>query len=276
MPPARQFWSAMILAFVSIASVLGGISLSLAENVSSETNFLPTSTNTQNILSIPTLVTITSTLPPPINSPLPSNTALPTSTPLPAQSCPQPPAGWSPIITHNGDTLQIIATIYKSTPAELRAINCLLVDSLVPNTTLYVPPFSIISTATISTISFNTSITCAPPIGWVKTYTVKSGDTLFSIAQSFGVLLSSLQTANCIGSNYLIFAGQLLWVPNIPTRTPTAPSNPSATNTAIILPTDPLTHTALPFTATIFPSNTPVPSTITPLPTLTASPTAIP
>ena len=47
-------------------------------------------------------------------------------------------------------------------------------------------------------------------------------------------------------------------------------------------PTDPLTETALPFTATVQPSNTPVPNTptvaptVTAIPTLTVSPTAFP
>jgi LysM repeat protein len=267
MSSTRQFWNALALAVISLISVLGGISLSLAENVSTKTEFIPSPTETQiqSVLVVPTLVTITPTLPEPINTSTPSETATLTNTPLPAPSCPPPPSTWAPITTHTGDTLQTIAIIYKTTPEQIKAINCLLVDTLIPNTTLYVPILA------ASTAVTNTVLACGAPAGWVKNYSVQPGNTLFSISQSFGVPLATMQKANCIGNDYLILVGQVLWVPNVPTRTPTLaqvfiPSSTSAINTN---PTEPLTLTPLPYTATYVPTNTPQP-------TLTASPTAIP
>jgi len=79
-----------------------------------------------------------------------------------------------------------------------------------------------------------------------------------------------LQKVNC-KTTELIFTGEVLWVPNVATRTPYPTLLPGVT--ASPYPTDPLTETALPFTLTVIPSNTPVPNTSTPVPTFTAIPT---
>ena len=124
-----------------------------------------------------------------------------------------------------------------------------------------------------------TKIKCGPPPGWVI-YVVRYGDTLYSLGLAFGVSVRQLQTANCMGSSALIRTGQNLWVPNVPTRTPspapahtgtptqvpsaTAPSDtppPSATPT---LPPTP-TGTAIP-SDTAVPTNTAVPTDTPPAP----------
>jgi peptidoglycan/xylan/chitin deacetylase (PgdA/CDA1 family) len=46
-----------------------------------------------------------------------------------------------------------------------------------------------------------------------KTYTVKSGDTLYSIARTYGVTVSALAAANNITNYSLIYVGQVLIIP---------------------------------------------------------------
>jgi uncharacterized protein len=69
-----------------------------------------------------------------------------------------------------------------------------------------------------------TQVVCgAPPASWVR-YTVRSGDTLYGLSLTYGVSMAQIQTANCLQTTTLI-TGQVLYVPNVPTRTlvPTLP-----------------------------------------------------
>jgi len=166
-----------------------------------------------------------------------------------------PPVGWIRIIAGAADTIYSIAQRYKTTAESLSAANCLLSAELPAGYALYVPP---VPTVTV--------IPCGPPIGWVRTHIVQPGDTLFRIALSYGTTYPQLQRANCMGSSTIIYAGQRLWVPNVPTRTPI----PGTTNVPD-LPTS--TNTSLPVATTVTPSST-LPPTETF--TVTPSPTAIP
>ena len=261
----RQFASAFLLAFFSALIVLGGLSLSLAEINNPIVLIQPTNTS----FSTPRPLTATSTLSFFADTFTPTNTSLPTDTPQPAPSCPQPPVYWIAVAVFPNDTLNLLAARYNTTPELLRSVNCLLTDSLVPGSSLFVPP-----------VPTKTPVRCGPPAGWVKGYTVRPGDTLFSIAQSYGIPLPTLKTANCKDDRNLIFSGEVLWVPNIPTRTPTA--SPTIIPDYVTMnPTEPLTPTYLPFTGTPAPTHTSppptntLPFTLTPPPTLTASPTAL-
>lgn len=92
-------------------------------------------------------------------------------------------------------------TLPTNTPA-------LPVTSTLPPVTLAIPPTA-------------TSTPCAPRADWTDSYTIQSGDTLFSIAQRYGLSLAQLQTGNCITDANQIFAGQTLRVPFVaPTSTP--------------------------------------------------------
>jgi LysM repeat protein len=261
----RDLGNALVVTVVSVGLMLGALSISLVE-------FVPEAapTATSLLLPSPMPLTPTSTLPPTF-TPETALDTVPTPTLLLAaspSSCP-PPAGWGPIVIRPSDTLDSIATNYRTTSAQLRSANCLVSDGLVVGAVLYVPP-----------VPTNTFVACSSgAVGWVRNYTVRRGDTLYSIASNYSTTASLLKQVNCRTSD-IIYAGEILWVPNVPTRTPTPSPLPGTTNTPH--PTDPLTLTALPFTATVAPSNTPVPSTptpaptATPVPTLTASPTAFP
>lgn len=74
------------------------------------------------------------------------------------------------------------------------------------------------ATATLTVIPVDMSI-CVVPNGWL-TYRVQYGDTLFSIAQSVGLPLLDLQTANCIINPNQIIVGQIISVPRLPNLIP--------------------------------------------------------
>ncbi len=254
----RDFGNAAIVALVSIGLILGALSISLVE-------FVPTAPTamTDSLFPAPAIVTATD-MPEPGISTFPAGV---TSTGI-SSSC-QPPSGWGQIVIQGSDTLDIIAARYRTSKELLRAANCLLSDSLVAGTVLYVPP-----TPTSTSAGCNQGAA-----GWVKAYVVKPGDTFYSIATNHYTTANQIKSVNCRISD-IIYSGEVLWAPNVATRTPVPAPPPGTTVTPH--PTDPLTETALPFTATVLPSNTTVPSTpttaptATPIPTTTASPTVIP
>jgi LysM repeat protein len=266
MQSLRQLGGGVIIALLSVILVIGGISLALAETLPSRATpspipptislDFPTATSTVMVVSsetetlIPTL-TATSTL-------SVTDTAFATNTLFIEASC-VPPTGWIRIYTASGDTVYALAQRYKTTAENLGAANCLSSFDIPVGLALYVPP---VPTVTV--------IPCGPPAGYVRRYVVQPGDTLYHIATAYGITYPQLQRANCMGSSVTIYPGQLLWVPNVPTRTPvpgitvipdfptgtataTFTSTPTSTNTSTATPTS--TATAVP---TFTPSNTPI------------------
>lgn len=86
----------------------------------------------------------------------------------------------------------------------------------------------------------DTPAACVPtqPNGW-QTYTIRSGETLFRIAQGSGSSIDELSRVNCIDNPAVIIAGTTLFVPRIPviavppTAVPTAvPTEPIVTEEA--------------------------------------------
>jgi LysM repeat protein len=122
------------------------------------------------------------------------------------------PLGWTLYTVQPGDTLESLAQSYNATIEVLIHANCLATQELIPGTRFYVP----------GPPAAESPIQCGAPSDWIF-YTVQPGDTLLSIAQTYGVTIAELQVANCLGSSTLIRAGQRVFVPNvrIPTPTPT-------------------------------------------------------
>jgi len=254
----RQFGMAILVGIISLGLVVGGFSLALSESFTQ-----PLSTPTESLPTVP--VFLTATLSPAATLP-PTDLPTLTNTPLPPPAC-IPPSGWMAVAVQPGDTLAGMAVRYNTTPALLSQANCLLSETLVPGTTLFVPPILV----------NNTPIPCGPPFGWTR-YTVQPGDTLFRIATMYGTTVSLLQQANCLGNSTAIRAGQLLWVPNVPPRTPIPSNTPGVTlvpefsTPTEIPPTEPLTETPPP-TSTSAPTSTTAPTEPPPAsPTLTPFP----
>lgn len=260
----RELGAALIVAFVSVGLVLGALSISLVEFIPADT---PTPTFVLPASPIPVTTTSTSLPTTTLDPTLPTQTFTATNTVIAPVAC-QPPAGWIPISIQLNDTLDSLAVRYNIDKNQLRNANCLLSDTLPPGSLFYVPP-----------APTSTTISCsAGAVGWVKSYTVKPNDTLYAIATNHYTNVLLLQKVNCKFTD-LIKTGEVLWVPNVATRTPFPTPLPGVTPSPY--PTDPLTLTALPFTSTVIPSNTPIPNTATTVPsptavpTLTASPTSI-
>src|SRR5687768_17497387 len=253
MQSLRQLGLGLIIAIVSIVLVVGGIMLALAESLP------PPSTPTQIPATLPQSFPTPTITASPIQSETPTATqtvtAPSTDTLVAATTTPcSPPIGWIRIIAVADDTIYSVAQRYKTTAENLSAANCLLSADLPAAYALYVPP---VPTVTV--------IPCGPPIGWVRTHIVQRGDTLFRIALSYGITYPQLQRANCMGSSTIIYAGQRLWVPNVPTRTPT-PGVPTSTNTSTPTTEVPTSTDTPTSTFTVTPSLTPT-LTNTPLTT---------
>ncbi len=219
MSSMRQLGSGLLYALVSVVLVVGGLSLALAEGgINAPPTGLPSST-----------------------SPVPSagSTAAPGPTPIPSVA---PSA-----------TVQVViptATGVVIVPSATAIV-------IVPSATGYVQPAPSLRPVASSTRPvYATAISCGPYYGWIRNYTVQPGDTLFHIATLYRTTVSALQVANC-KSTAIIFPGEHLWVPNVPTITPGVTLIPTfATSTPV--PTEPLTLTPVPsyFTETAIPTET--------------------
>lgn len=236
----RGFSNALAAALISIGLTIGSLSISLVEFVpqssATPTNILPPSP--APLTATPTS-TLTFTPIAALESLTPSVTPTFTSTNTPPASC-HPPSGWRQIVIQAGETLDGIAARYRISKDDLRAANCLLSDTLVADTVLYAPP-----AVTSSPVVCNQGA-----VGWVKNYVVNANETLYGISTNHYTTVDLLKKVNCRTSD-LIYPGEILWVPNVATRTPNPTPLPG--NTMTPEPTEPLTETALPFTFTPLP-----------------------
>ncbi len=103
------------------------------------------------------------------------------------------PTDTSTYTVKGGDTLWKIAKTYNTTVNELKAANSLMSDNLTIGQTLTIPT---------TTTSTNTG----------TTYTVKPGDSLWKIANTFGTTVDNLKNINNLTSNTLMI-GQVLTIP---------------------------------------------------------------
>jgi LysM repeat protein len=83
-----------------------------------------------------------------------------------------------------------------------------------------------------------TATTCGAPGSW-GTYAVKPGDTLYALSQKFGITVSQLQQANCMGQSTLLKVGQKLRVPPGPPAPPLAATSTPGVPTPTPFPTVP-------------------------------------
>jgi len=243
MQTARQMGSGLLYALVSFVLVVGGLSLALAEG----DNKPLSPTITLSPTALPQTLTPTSSTPTPLTQAVITLTPLiissPTSTISSLVNC-TPPFGWVLVTVQPGESLSSLASRYQITPEVLEQANCLSTQSLPPGYGIFIPPQSTYTT-----------IPCGPFPGWIRGYVVQPGDTLFHIATVFRTTVSAMERANCKSNSNIIFAGDRLWVPNVPTITPGVTFIPIF-DTPTEIPTEPLTLTPLPFTASPFPTYT--------------------
>lgn len=113
---------------------------------------------------------------------------------IPKKSAPEIPSG-NTYTVKSGDSLYEIANKYKTTVAELKSINNLTSENLKIGQVLKVPN--------------DNGASVTPP---ENIYTVKSGDSLYKIANQFGVSVADIMTANNLNNSSLSI-GQRLVIP---------------------------------------------------------------
>lgn len=249
----REIFRGLLAIVLCVAIILGAFALAIAEGrgfgfSQPATPTMPAQNPTPKATQV-TGTPLTLTLPPLVNTP----------TPIAPTRCP-PPMGWVLYIVQIGDSLEKLAITTGLSVEQLRQANCLLVDPLLPDTELYLPPTQNLPSSPTPSLqatrtATRTPVPCGKPFGWVP-YIVRSGDTLSALSRAFGVSVTELQVANCLPSADQIYTGQTLYVPNVPMRT----------STPTITPTP---------TVTLSPTVTETP-TITPTPTATETPTETP
>lgn len=261
MQALRQMGGGVLIAIISLLLVVGGISLSLAENQPPQPTPLPPIiivTSLEQPTATPILINTNTVEAPTLTAIVMPSATLTLSAPIVCN----PPAGWLQVNVNANDTLYTIAERYKTTAEILGANNCLGNTLPAAGSLLYVPP---VPTVTV--------IPCGAPGGWIKAYSVQPGDNLYRISLLYRATVPQLQTANCMGTSITIYTGQLFWVPNVPTSTPgitivptfnsaTPSLTPSPTSTFIVTESPVPSNTSVPATATAsitpFPSATPI------------------
>ena len=112
-----------------------------------------------------------------------------------------------------GDSLYSIARRFGVTVQDIRDANDLTSDTLSVGQSLIIPGIS-----AGDDLEDNEENDTVP-----TTYTVASGDSLWSIANRFGVTVNDLKAANGLTSN-LLSVGQVLIIPTVESNTPVNPS----------------------------------------------------
>jgi LysM repeat protein len=121
-----------------------------------------------------------------------------------------------------GDTLSAIASRHKLTLSELTNINRISSSALIY-------PGQVLRVAKVIPSS-------QPPVGAPDTYQVLAGDTLDSVAQKFGMTISTLREYNDLGRASIIYVGQVLNLkPPVGHANPPAPKTPKSANSASTL-----------------------------------------
>jgi len=216
------------MAVLSSVLLLGSILLSYAEN--GYALALP-STNTQTITAVPQVAMESSKPNNENNTPIGRPSETPTLTPNP--DC-IPPEGYVVYKIKPGDTLASLAHRFSSSEKAILKASCFKTEgsfslSLAAGSVLFVPEVQ----------ATEVEETCSgAPYGW-ESYSVRSGDTLFTLALVTMVTIAELQAANCMEDSTEIIIGQLLQLPFIPYSTPvlTAVYPPTVTPSATTTPT---------------------------------------
>ncbi len=258
----RNLLTGLLTALASILIVVGALSVSVTEGIKFT---LPTPAPADTGTPTPTSavqILATGSGPTALPTPTAQPSATATATFFAPTACPIP-QGWTEYEVEPGDNLADLAEQYGLSTARLMKANCLVTESLLTGTLLYVPPLPAVTTP----VFFPTpTVSCGHPWDWVQ-YIVRPGDTLFNLSLIYGVSVLELQYSNCLADS-TIRIGQALWVPNVPTRTPDYSATPRITATPTLTkipPTPPPTATVptpavSTATATAAPSSTPVPT----------------
>lgn len=145
------------------------------------------------------------------------------------------------VTVSSGDTLWKIANANGLSVAELKALNNLTSDVIVPGQTLLLK-----QTTTTPSVTQPTTPTTPTTPSIASTITVASGDTLWKIANANGLSVSALKTLNSLTSDVIV-PGQVLTLksttvtaPTVTQPTTTAPTTSTTTSTITVATGDTL------------------------------------
>ncbi|MCT3450034.1 LysM peptidoglycan-binding domain-containing protein [Limosilactobacillus fermentum] len=127
----------------------------------------------------------------------------------------------------SGDTLSGIAVEYNTTTATLTSLNNLSNPNLI-----YVGQRLLVKSASTSTATSTASATSTSSTTSATTYTVKSGDTLSSIASSHNTTTAALTSLNSLANPNLIYVGQVLKLANTTTASTSSTSSAASTSSS--------------------------------------------
>jgi LysM repeat protein len=131
-------------------------------------------------------------------------------TPAPEKAAPTKRAAAKGYQVRRGDTLWSIAQRFDTTVPTLVALNGLKQQSIKPGAVLSLPSAS-------SQTVVAPAVMRQPAVP-TKNYTVRRGDTLWSIAQRFGTTVQALATLNGLKQRQQVKAGQVLIIPASPSQ----------------------------------------------------------
>ncbi len=222
---SHRAWSGIAVVISVSLTILGGVLLAGLDSDQS-TPRSSAQIAPATVSPMPTLIIVLlpspeldpTRTPSPSSIPKPSATAHPSPVPsVVEEQCPPPP-GWILYTVRSGDTLHSLATRDGASVDAIIAANCLTAEDLAQGDLLYLP----------STPSPLPTVCSGPPQNWER-YTVRPGDTMFSLAAGRGATIYEVLRANCLSSSR-IRAGQTLYLPPTPAHiTLTAPPSASPT-----------------------------------------------
>lgn len=147
--------------------------------------------------------TIPSVLPAPADPQVIQSVVQPTATPVPAPTAtPVPEQEILAYTVKDGDILSVLAEIYNTSAADIRALNFLTDDNIQVGAILRIP---------LGPGATAEGIPTPTPEPFV--YTVQSGDSLYSIAVTYGVSATDIVAANGLADQNSLFVGQTLLMP---------------------------------------------------------------
>lgn len=111
-----------------------------------------------------------------------------------------------------GDTLIKIAKAHNVTVQQLTAVNHLANPNILKIGQVIKIPAK------------TTTLTTPKPTPVALTYTIKAGDTLYSIAKKYGVTVQDIVTANKLANANMIKVGQVIKIPGKTSAAPTQPT----------------------------------------------------